>query len=390
MPVPALRAGLDSAPTLAPSPAGLVALPTCLAAIRPPYRRCDGARSCAAGANGAGALELRRAPCHSAVVTASALPDCLVGYTGFVGNALMHQHHFACLFNSRNIGAIGGQAYGLVVCAAAPGSMLEANSLPERDAQRIDDLIAQLRTVRARQFVLISTIAVLARFDGGDDEGATAFQEELAYGRNRRRLEQFCEEQFERCLIVRLPALYGPGLRKNFIFDLCNPVPTMMHASRLQALLAALPAGLADLAAGLYAPDPATGMYRIDRARLQASPAADQLAEAVEAHGFSAVGFHNPETTYQFYGISDLKADIDRALAAGLALIHLVTEPVAAAFVHRSLLGRDMPANTARLHREDVRTRHAELWGQSGPYLADRERVMDRLREFVARQRAGP
>ena len=157
----------------------------------------------------------------------------LIGHTGFVGQTLAAQRAFSANFNSSNIQTIDGQAFDLAVCAAAPGSMFEANRQPERDRLAIDGLMARLGAMRARRFVLISTIAVLERFDGGATEDTAAFQTGLAYGVNRRRLEAFCADQFENCLIVRLPALFGPGLRKNFLFDLQNPAPSMLGRAAL-------------------------------------------------------------------------------------------------------------------------------------------------------------
>jgi len=151
---------------------------------------------------------------------ASSLPTGLIGNTGFVGGALLRQARFDACFNSANIAAIEGQAFGTLVCAAAPGSMVEANRAPEWDKAQINALIARLDRVEAERFVLISSIAVLADFAGRDVEGTAAYQQELAYGRNRRMLETFVERRFPASLIIRLPALFGAGLRKDFLFDL--------------------------------------------------------------------------------------------------------------------------------------------------------------------------
>ncbi|SHN55994.1 hypothetical protein [Erythrobacter sanguineus] len=127
----------------------------------------------------------------------------LIGHSGFVGGALLRQARFAACFNSATIAAIEGQSFGTLVCAAAPGSMFEANRAPTRDAAQIDALIARLSGVRAERFVLISSIAVLADFAGGDDEATQAFQQTLAYGRHRRALEAFVERHFANSLIIR-------------------------------------------------------------------------------------------------------------------------------------------------------------------------------------------
>ena len=155
----------------------------------------------------------RRASIVSTISDPAFPADGLIGHTGFVGGALLRQAAFPARFNSANIASIAGQSFGTLVCAAAPGSKHEANRAPERDAAQIEALMAHLGTVRTERFVLISSIAVLADFAGGDDEGTSAFQQTLAYGRHRRMLEAFVEDHFPRSLIVRLPALFGAGLR---------------------------------------------------------------------------------------------------------------------------------------------------------------------------------
>lgn len=313
--------------------------------------------------------------------------NCLIGHTGFVGGQLAGQSRFSAVFNSANIAEIAQQEFDTLVCAAAPGSMFEANKFPDRDQAKIQALIDELSKVKTRRFILISSIAVLEDFASGDDEGTTAFQEELAYGRNRRALEAFVEETFEDSLVARLPALFGQGLRKNFIFDLLNPIPSMLTEAKLESLSVVLDRPLFEQLSGLYGPDPATGMLKLDRAALDADQVLAALDEAAITHGFSATQFHNPETTYQFYNINRLWSDIDVALQAGLSHIHLVSEPLKAARIHRRLTGRDMPESDARQHREDMQTRHAELWGKHGPYLEEGDSVLDQLAAFYFSER---
>jgi hypothetical protein len=312
----------------------------------------------------------------------------LIGHTGFVGGALLRQAGFAACFNSANIASIEGRAFGTLVCAAAPGSMLEANRAPDRDAAQINALIAKLATVRAERFVLISSIAVLADFAGGDDEGTEAFQQTLAYGRHRRALEAFVESHFASSLIIRLPALFGAGLRKNFLFDLMNPVPSLLTEAKRAALMEALDPALAAWVGALYAPDTVTGLLKLDRAALDADQRRAALEDAADALGASATQFHHPETTYQYYPIDRLWQDIGIALEAELSHLHLASEPLTAAAIHQRLTGRPMPEAPARLHREDMRTRHAALWGAEGPYQFSAAATLDRLAAFFASERA--
>ena len=314
--------------------------------------------------------------------------DCLVGHTGFVGGALLRQTTFAARFNSGTISDIANREFGTVVCAAAPGSMLEANSAPERDRAQIDSLIRHLSSIEAERFVLISSIAVLADFAGGEDEATQAFQDTLAYGRHRRLLEAFVEDRFQQSLIVRLPALFGQGLRKNFIFDLMNPMPSMLTRERLGDLLGVLDRSLGLWVTSLYRPAAVAGMLRLERPTLDRDPRRQALEEAVNAAGFAATQFHHRDTTYQYYDTDRLWADIGTAMKAGLPAIHLVSEPLAVSVIHQHLTGRAMPETGARLHREDMRTRHAALWGASGPYQFDAATTLARLAAFVAGERA--
>ncbi|PLK22888.1 hypothetical protein C0V72_12515 [Porphyrobacter sp. TH134] len=312
----------------------------------------------------------------------------LIGHSGFVGGALLRQTDFDACYNSATIATIEGQAFGTLVCAAAPGSMFEANRSPERDAAQIDGLIARLATIQAERFVLISSVAVLADFAGGNDEGTQAFQQDLAYGRHRRALEAFVESHFASSLIVRLPALFGQGLRKNFLFDLMNPVPSLLTEAKRDALMKALDPALGVWAASLYAPDGVTGLLKLDRAALNADRRRAALEDAVTVLGASATQFHHPDTTYQYYAIDRLWQDIGIALGAGLSHLHLVAEPLTAAAIHARLTGRPMPDTSARLHREDMRTRHAGLWGAEGPYQFGAAATLDQLAAFYTSERA--
>lgn len=311
----------------------------------------------------------------------------LIGHSGFVGGALLRQSRFDACYNSVNIASIEGQAFGTLVCAAAPGSMLEANRAPERDAAQIDALIARLATVRAERFVLISSIAVLADFAAGDDESTGAFQQTLAYGRHRRALEAFVEDHFPGSLIVRLPALFGHGLRKNFLFDLMNPVPSLLAEAKRDALIGALEPAMAGWVEALYAPDAVTGLLKLDRATLNADRRRAALEDAVTTLGVSATQFHHPDTTYQYYPINRLWHDVGIALEARLSHLHLTAEPLTAAAIHARLTGRTMPETPARLHREDMRTRHAALWGAKGQYHFSAAATLERLAAFYASER---
>ena len=160
--------------------------------------------------------------------------DAIVGSTGFVGQNLLAAHAFDGRFNSKNIEEMSGKSYDVIVCAAAPATMWAANKDPDGDLGNICRLIGHLKVVKARRFVLISTIVVLADAAAGFDEEAQQYETGKAYGRNRRLLETACVDLFPKTHILRLPALFGLGLKKNFLFDILNPAPSFLARDKFE------------------------------------------------------------------------------------------------------------------------------------------------------------
>mgnify|MGYP002620311258 CR=1 FL=1 len=305
--------------------------------------------------------------------------DALVGATGFVGGNLLRQREFGATYRSSTIDLARGSRFGTLVIAGAPGSMFAANRDPDADAQAIRTMTDVLRTTKAVQAVLISTIAVLADPASGADEAASEFEATLAYGRHRRQLERWCHDHFPRCLVVRLPALFGTGLRKNFLFDLHNPMPSMLTDARYASLLLTLDPRTAKIVRNHYHWSDAGAMWILDRAEWRTSADRTSTEQLVAAAGFSAVGFTNPESQFQYYPLRRLWRDIKVATDAGLDMLHCATAPVRAGDVFERLAGGEMPTSPARIHRERMTTRHGHLWGRDSEFLMSRDEVLDEI-----------
>src|SRR5690606_37135502 len=117
---------------------------------------------------------------------------------------------------------ISDREFDMVVCAGAPGQKGVANREPENDRANIGLLISYVKTVRCRKFILISTVDVFKEPNNVDESTPVDEIGLHAYGFHRRFIERFVENHFDSSLIVRLPGLVGPGLRKNVIFDFLN------------------------------------------------------------------------------------------------------------------------------------------------------------------------
>lgn len=245
----------------------------------------------------------------------------LIGYTGFVGNSLLRQTSFDAVFRSTDIHEIEGRCFDLVICAGAPAQKWIANRDPEADFAKINGLIGHLDRIECKTFVLMSTVDVFKQPIDVDESSSVDEAGLHAYGLHRRMLEKFVERRFDRHLVVRLPGLVGPGLRKNVIFDFLN----------------------------------------------------DNNLHAIDSRG-----------VFQFYPMVNLWYDVERALQAGLSLVHLTAAPVSVAEVAVRGFGRPFDqAFAAPAARYDMRSRHAEVFGGQGTYQYSARETLLAVRAYA-------
>ncbi len=254
------------------------------------------------------------------------LSNALIGYTGFVGGNILRQSGdtFGQLFNSKNIADIRGQTYDLVVCAGITAEMWTANQAPAQDLTKIQQLLDQLATIQAKQFVFISTVDVFAQPNGVNEDTMIDPNSASVYGRNRFMAEQFIRQHFPHHVIMRLAGLFGEGMKKNLIYDLMN--------------------------------------------------------------GNNPNAFTNPASVFQFYDISRLWSDIQIALQHNLAFVHCTAEPINARVVAKAVFDVELtgnPAKPARIY--DFQTKYAALFGGRGMYFYDTAATIQRIKAFVHR-----
>ena len=255
--------------------------------------------------------------------------DALIGHTGFVGGNLLRQHEFAARYNSTDIGDIAGRNFATLVFAGAQGRKWWANQNPAQDWAGIETALDAMAGVTAERAILISTIDVVPPVAGADEGFDCETLPNHAYGANRLRLEAAMREMFPNLLVLRLPALTGWDLRKNILFDLVH----------------------------------------------------DNMVAKI-----------NPASRFQFYDLHRLWQDIGIASAAGLNLVHLVTEPVrtgdiVARFFPGAAIGEPPEGGSAAY---DFRTRHAAIFAGRGGYIYDANEAMRRIGTYVAAARAAP
>lgn len=258
----------------------------------------------------------------------------LIGHTGFVGSNIAAAHDFTDYYNTANFAQIRGRSYDLVVSAAARADSHRINAHGPADLAEIEDFLTVLADVEIGQLVFVSTVCV---YPGGTtpDENTPLSPDGLTpYGANRLHMEQTLSARY-RSLALRLPQLFGAGLKKGIVYDLLND-------------------------------------YRVEHIR--------------------------PEGRFQYYDVRRLWDDVEIALREGLTALNVATPPLTSARVAAEGFGVDIAGQVvdgkesafARMYTRDMRTVHYELYGGPPGYLLDEAAELAALRDFVdaARTRA--
>ncbi len=249
----------------------------------------------------------------------------LIGYSGFVGSNINSQSKFTHLYNSQNSADIKGESFDLLVCAGVRAEKWKANQNPDEDLKIIEQLAENLKKVEVKKFVLISTIDVYPNPVGVDENSRIAASKNSPYGKNRLYFEKFVKEKFPATTIVRLPGLFGKGIKKNLIFDI-------IHNNQLEL-------------------------------------------------------FHS-EARFQFYNLNYIWKDITIALNNSLNLINFATEPTTVKEIFRAVLDQDFnnkPEKPPATY--DFKTIYENLYNGQNGYIYQKDQILQELKDFVASEK---
>lgn len=304
------------------------------------------------------------------------MKSTLVGYTGFVGGNLAASHTFDNLYNSKNIAEAYGANNGLVVYAGMPSEKFLANADPAADLAHAEAAAENIRRMKPEKLVLISTVDVYPRPRGVYEDTEPWGEGETAYGRNRLALETWARQEVPDALILRLPGLYGKGIKKNFIFDMLMLTPSVLSEARYKDLAEGRP-----LIAESYEPGKA-GFYRLANGLPTERRA--ELRAFFEKNNFNALCFTDSRSVFQFYNLADLWRDLNSCLEKGLRLVNLATQPVRAGELYAALYGEPYENFLEKPPAiYDMRTRYGRDFGGMDDYIADRAEVVSGIARFA-------
>jgi dTDP-4-dehydrorhamnose reductase len=245
----------------------------------------------------------------------------LIGHTGFVGSTLLRNRRYDDTFRSTDIHMIRGRRYRTVVCCGAPATKWLANKQPRQDRDNVHTLISHLDSCVADQFILISTVDVFGNACGVDENTRVDSGAASPYGQHRFELEEFVRSRFANSVVIRLPGLCGPGLKKNPLYDLRHD---------------------------------------------------------------NAIHLLDARSRFQFYPMEHLADDIDQVAGQSVPLVHFAVEPTSLRDVALHGFGVTFEQTLdAQPAAYDVKTIHAGVWGVAGSYIRSAADVMKSIRRYA-------
>ncbi len=250
------------------------------------------------------------------------MKTALIGYTGFVGATLKASLNPDHCYRSTNIDEIRNGTFDHVICAGVQAMKWWANLHPAEDLAGIKKLLEALSEVKAERFTLISSIDVYPVPRGVNEASTISKEGHHAYGLNRLHVEEWVAENFPNVAVLRLPGLFGPGLKKNVIYD-------MIHDNGLEKV--------------------------------------------------------HPNGVFQYYDTRQLARDIMQVWKSEIRLLNVSSEAIATSEIRDCYFaGKDLGGEGPPPPSYDMRSVHASVWDGRDGYLYSKEQVLIQLGDWLA------
>lgn len=297
----------------------------------------------------------------------------IVGYTGFVGSNLSLTYNFDHAYNSKNVESGYNSSPDILVYAGVTGTKYIANKFPEQDQHIIDSAIKNIYNFKAKKLVLISTIDVYEKPDGLNEDDDPTSSVDFTYGFHRKQLENWVKSNIENFLIVRLPGIYGRNIRKNFIFDIINPIPQALseslynNFSKQESIIGN---------AYIYGND--SFYHPLENINQ------DELLKAFDRVGFSSLYFTDSRGLFQYYNLKYLWNHINIALQNNVKVLNIATEPFFVSELYEYLFNKKFNNEFSNnIPYYNFKTKYTSLFGGQNGYIFSKEQVMKDISQFI-------
>jgi hypothetical protein len=299
----------------------------------------------------------------------------LVGYTGFVGFNLLNSFSFDKIFNSQNIKDAFGLNPELCVYAGVRGHKFLANKYPLDDLKHIEDTMKNLSMINPKKLILISSVDVLDKTIDVNENYVIDENILNAYGKNRYFLEKWALKNFNDLHILRLPALYGLNIKKNFIYDLINPIPNILTEHVIKKFNIEI-----DTIKKYYKKKDKDLFYLNEMSEEEKL----NLISYFQKINFSSKYLTDSRASFQYYPLFRLWSDIQIVIENKISLIHLVTEPIKNSELHTHLFKTSFNNETFDdFQKYDVKTIYGLFFNDQKEYLINKKENINNLSNFM-------
>ncbi len=152
----------------------------------------------------------------------------IIGDTGLIGTTLQESIKFDYKFNSSNLEEllnleVNPNSTDLYLCCL-PATKWLVNQNPSKDFTNMLNILNVISKKQYNTIVLYSTIDIYTDAPKHSDENYSPQLTSLNYGNNRYIFEELIRTtlNYNKLIIIRLPALFSMHLKKNIIFDILN------------------------------------------------------------------------------------------------------------------------------------------------------------------------
>ena len=155
----------------------------------------------------------------------------LIGNSGLIGKNLIDHINFDHTFNSSNINTFNDicENDSILYLSCLPATKWLVNKDINSDIKNINTLVDIIKQKRYNKVILISTIDVYSDTPLYANEDITPTFKKVSYGTNRYLFELLLQQSIisDKIFIFRLPALFGPYIKKNVLYDLIHKNTTV-------------------------------------------------------------------------------------------------------------------------------------------------------------------
>lgn len=298
----------------------------------------------------------------------------LVGYTGFVGSNIAEAKEITQKYNSKNIEEAFGKQHDIVIYSGVRAEKYLANNEPEKDMKIIENAINNIKNMRFKKLVLISTVDVYKYPVSVNEETLIDTENLHPYGLNRYKLEQWVAENVDNYHIIRLPGLFGKNIKKNFIFDMINIIPSMLKENLYVKILQ----DFKELEQ-YYIKD--NLFYKLKNISVEERA---KLKKFFEEYDFNALYFTDSRNNYQFYNLANLWKDIQIVLNNNIKLLNIATEPINTSDLYKYVTGKDFNniiANEPVTY--NMESIYAQKYYNHDKYLYLKEDILKEIKTFI-------